>query len=84
MSLYSTLCSGLVFPLHERIKGHDSVARRQRLEESQWWDEEKFRVSQLARLRGFLSDIGENFDRITNQACAGDVDSRRVERAVPD
>ena len=59
MSLYSALCSGLMFPLHERIKGHDSVARRQRLEESQWWDEEKFRVSQLARLRGFLSDIGE-------------------------
>lgn len=32
MSLYTSLCSGLLFPLHERLKHHDSVAVRKRLE----------------------------------------------------
>ena len=59
MSLYSALCSGILFPLHEQIKGHDSVARRRHLEQSQWWSAEKFRAAQLLRLREFLSEIGE-------------------------
>ena len=31
-SLYTRFVSGVLFPLHERIKGHDSVAVRRRLE----------------------------------------------------
>ena len=59
MSLYSAICSGVLFPVHERIKGHDSVARRRRLEESQWWGAEQLRAAQVTRLREFLADIGE-------------------------
>lgn len=59
MSLYAALCAGLLFPLHERIKGHDSVARRRLLEESQWWTPDQLQRAQLARLRIFLADIGE-------------------------
>lgn len=58
MSLYSALCSGVLFPLHERIKGHDSVAWRKRLEESQWWSADALREAQVKRLREFLVDIG--------------------------
>ena len=36
-SLYSTLVAGLLFPLHERFKRHDSIALRRRMEQSQWW-----------------------------------------------
>jgi len=35
MKAYTALCSGLFFPLHERLKGHDSVAWHKRLEASQ-------------------------------------------------
>ena len=35
-SLYTRLCAGALFPFHEKLKGHTSVAVRRRLEESQW------------------------------------------------
>ena len=58
MSVYTRLCSSLVFPLHERLKQHDSVARRRALEASQWWSPERIEALRLERLRAFLSDIG--------------------------
>lgn len=58
--LYTHLCSGLLFPLHERIKGHDSVALRRRLEDSQWWSAQRIAEEQVLRLRAFLADIGRS------------------------
>lgn len=58
MSLYTAMCSHLLFPLHERLKGHDSVAVRKRLEESQWWSADRLADDRMARLREFLGDIG--------------------------
>ncbi len=58
MSLYSKVCAGLLFPLHERLKGHDSVAIRQRLEQSQWATPAALASDQAQRLRAFLMDIG--------------------------
>ncbi len=58
MSLYTAMCSRLLFPLHERLKGHDSVAVRKRLEESQWWSADRLADDRTARLREFLADIG--------------------------
>ncbi len=60
MSVYTTLCAQLLFPLHERLKGHDSVARRRALELSQWLPPEELAALQLARLKTFLHDIGAN------------------------
>lgn len=54
MSLYTKLCSGLLFPVHERLKGHASVALRRRLEQSQWWSREQLDAFQAERLRAFL------------------------------
>lgn len=51
---YTSLISGMMFPLHERIKKHNSVAIRKSLEETQWWDGEKLKELQLARLRQLL------------------------------
>ncbi len=56
---YTRFASGLVFPLHERLKGHDSVAVRQRLERSQWLEPQAIAAEQAERLRGFLATIGE-------------------------
>jgi phenylacetate-CoA ligase len=53
------MCSNLLFPLHERLKGHDSVALRERLESSQWWSGSQLKAYQATRLKQFLSRIGE-------------------------
>ncbi len=56
-SLYTSLVSGFFFPLHERLKKHDSVAIRKKMEESQWWDRNRLQDYQLSRLRNFLSNV---------------------------
>lgn len=59
-SLYTTFASSLLFPLHERLKGHTSVAVRRGLEVTQWWQADKLRALQLERLRALLIDVGRN------------------------
>lgn len=59
-SLYTRAVSGLLFPLHERLKGHDSVAVRRALEDSQGWSRERLQALQLERLRALLADIGQH------------------------
>ena len=56
--LYTRLVSGLLFPLHERLKRHDSVAVRRALEQSQWWSPERIRELQVERLRTLLMRAG--------------------------
>jgi phenylacetate-CoA ligase len=58
MSVYTRLTAGVLFPLHEWAKGHDSVAVRRRLERSQWFTPDELRAEQAARLRGFLVEVG--------------------------
>lgn len=54
MSLYSQFCSSVIFPLHERLKKHRSVALRRAMEISQWWTPEQLQQLQLSRLQGLL------------------------------
>lgn len=56
--LYTRFVSNVVFPLQERLKKHDTVAVRDRMEASQWWPRERIIEQQTERLRGFLGDIG--------------------------
>jgi phenylacetate-CoA ligase len=60
MSAYTKMCAAVLFPLHERIKGHDTVAVRWRLEASQWWSPERIAEDQAGRLRAFLVRIGRS------------------------
>ena len=53
---YTTLVSGVFFPLHELIKKHDSVALRKEMEISQWWDEGRLEQLRLSRLRHLLAN----------------------------
>lgn len=55
--LYTALISSLVFPLHERLKGHDSVALRKSLESSQWWSPAELEQLQLRKLNAFLVEL---------------------------
>lgn len=55
MGLYTWTAAHLLFPLHERLKGHATVARRRELEASQWWSGDRLEAHRLERLRRFLA-----------------------------
>ncbi len=57
MGLYTSLVSSWLFPLHERLKRHDSVVVRRELEASQWWGAERIEALQVERLRALLQDV---------------------------
>lgn len=57
MDLYTSFVSSLLFPLHERLKHHDTVAVRRRMEEVQWWPADRVAALQLQGLRALLQDV---------------------------
>ena len=64
MSLYTRFAAGLVFPLHERIKGHDSVAVRERLERSQWRTRAEIEAEQIEHI--LLVEVSDVIDRLAD------------------
>jgi phenylacetate-CoA ligase len=56
--LYTSLISGVLFPLHERLKRHHTTVLRRQMEQSQWWPAERLQELQLARLRQLLAQAG--------------------------
>ena len=60
MRAYTALCSNLLFPLHERMKGHHTVATLRRLERSQWLDARTIQEGQLERLKTFLASVNQH------------------------
>lgn len=58
--IYTKLVSGLLFPIHERLKHHTTVAVREQLEETQWWTRERLEALQLNRLRNLLTKAQNN------------------------
>jgi len=52
--IYTNFVSSVVFPVHERLKGHTSVAVRKEMEVTQWWPTERLYELQLQRLRLLL------------------------------
>jgi phenylacetate-CoA ligase len=59
-SLHTRIVSRWLFPLHERMKGHDSPALLRQLEASQWWSPQRLQTVQLDRLRGLLAHAGQH------------------------
>ena len=59
MNAYTRLVSGVVFPLQERAKHHDTVRVRRSMEESQWWSRERILELQVQRLRELLVSAAE-------------------------
>jgi phenylacetate-CoA ligase len=60
MRPYTTFVSGCLFPLHERLKGHSTVAALKSMERSQWLPRTDIQQVQLQRLREFLVRIGRD------------------------
>lgn len=59
MSIYQKIVGGVLFPLHERIKGHSTVALHRELESSQWLPASELADLQQQKLREFLANIGQ-------------------------
>lgn len=60
MGFYTALVSRFLFPVHERLKRHDTVALRRLMEEVQWWSPDRIAAFQLQRLRELLQDVSVN------------------------
>ena len=52
---YTRLVAHWLFPLHERLKRHDSVRLLRRLERSLWWSAAQLQAWQMQRLRALLA-----------------------------
>ncbi len=52
--IYTALVSGVLFPLHEKLKKHSSVAVRRHMEQTQYWPPARLQELQLERLRALL------------------------------
>lgn len=57
MGLYTSIVSSLLFPLHERLKRHDSPSVLRNMEEVQWLSSDRVAELQLQRLKTFLQDV---------------------------
>ena len=77
-SIYTLLCSSMLFPLHEQLKRHDSTARRRVLEQSQWWPVERIEKYRLERLRKFLITVGSTVPYYEQLFCSAAFDPREV------
>lgn len=60
MGFYTALVSRFLFPVHERLKRHDTVALRHLMEKVQWWSPDRIAAFQLQRLRELLQDVSVN------------------------
>ncbi|MFT6915436.1 MAG: phenylacetate-CoA ligase [Motiliproteus sp.] len=59
-SLYTQLVTSTLFPLHERLKKHHSVAMLAELERSQWLPPEQLAALQAQELQKFIADLATN------------------------
>ncbi len=56
--IYTNLVSRILFPLHERLKRHSTVAMRAALEKTQWSSPQRLEELRIGRLQKFLVDCG--------------------------
>ena len=76
---YTALVSTLLFPLHEWIKRHDSVALRRRMERTQWLPRPQIEALQLRRLRALLLHASEHVPYYRQLYAAIGFDASRVQ-----
>lgn len=56
--LYTRFVSGVLFPLQEKLKHHDTVRVRRDMEDRQWWAQARILDFQLERLKSLLLQVG--------------------------
>ncbi|THF61605.1 phenylacetate--CoA ligase family protein [Pseudothauera rhizosphaerae] len=78
MSLYTPIVANILFPLHERLKGHDTTRILRELEATQWYAPDRLRALQAARLKALLQAVAGSVpfyrDRVGDPAAAAKTD----------
>jgi phenylacetate-CoA ligase len=69
--LYTRLISGLLFPLHERLKGHSTVAVLRELERTQWLGRSQLKALQVERLQTLIRAVYEHVPYYTRRMKEG-------------
>ena len=77
---YARLVAHGLFPLHERLKRHDSARLLRRLERSQWWSAQQLERWRLARLRALLRHAGRHVPYYAELFQRTGFDPRRMHR----
>ena len=78
-SLYTRLVSGLLFPIHERLKRHSTVAVNKQMEVSQWWSSEQIQHYQNKRLQDFLYRISKTVPYYKNLFSTQGIDPKTID-----
>ena len=76
--LYTKLASKVLFPLHERLKRHDTVAVRRSLERTQWLGAAELAALQLTRLRALLAHAATHVPYYRDAFRERDVDADSI------
>ena len=58
--IYTKFVAGVLFPLHEKLKQHDTMRIKGQLEKSQWFSKEKILKNQEERLAQFIKNTYDN------------------------
>lgn len=60
LNLYTRMVSSCLFPLHEKLKHHDTVQIFKEMEQTQWLSPEHLETLQVERLRAFMSKVAKH------------------------
>jgi len=82
--IYTALVSGVLFPLHEKLKKHSSVAVRRQMEQTQYWPLPKLQAMQLERLRVLLLRAQRHVPYYREEFARIGFDAERDFKGLPD
>lgn len=80
-NIYTNLVSSIIFPVHEMLKGHTSVAVRREMEASQWWTPKRILEHQIQRLKRLLERAEEEVPYYRRLFAEHDFSASRVQGA---
>lgn len=82
--IYTALVSRVLFPLHERLKKHSSVAVRRHMEQTQYWPLPELQQLQAERLRALLLHAQRQVPYYREAFARSGFDPARDFHGVPD
>lgn len=82
--IYTALVSGVLFPLHEKLKKHSSVAVRRHMEQTQYWPPARLQELQIERLRALLLRAQRHVPYYREAFARIGFDAARDFKGVPD
>jgi len=81
-SLYTKFITSCVFPLHEKLKKHDTVAIKNAMEESQWWSREQLLTYQNERLQKLLKSVNSHVPYYQRMFAENQIDINTIKSAA--